>query len=153
MEHQSAVAISKEGLDLIKKWEGFRSTPYKDAVGVPTIGYGSTFYPNGKKVRLTDPSISQDKATEMLRETVKTFEDAINVAVTVPLRQNQFDALCSLAYNIGAKAFKESTLVKLLNKGDEYGAATQFVRWNKAGGKELRGLTLRRRDERDLFIR
>lgn len=145
--------ISENGLNLIKQFEGLSLKPYADAVGVPTIGYGNTYYENGGKVRLSDPSISEERATELLRHAVSHYEKAVKASVTVPLSQNQFDALVSFTYNLGAGNLQRSTLLRLLNQGNYQAAATQFVRWNRAGGRVLRGLTRRREAERDLFLK
>lgn len=140
------------GLNLIKRFEGLSLKPYADAVGVPTIGYGNTYYENGGKVRLTDPPIDEARAEALLRHTLRHYEQAVNAAVAVPLTQNQFDALVSFTYNLGAGNLQRSTLLKKLNAGDYQGAAAQFARWNRAGGRVLRGLTRRREAERRLFL-
>ena len=145
--------ISEKGLNLIKKYEGFSSKPYMCPANVPTIGYGSTYYPNGTKVKLSDDSISEDEATQILEYIAqKDFGSAVNKFVIVELTQNQFDALVSFAYNIGRTAFENSTLLKLLNRGEYEAAAEQFEKWNKSGGKVLSGLTKRRFDEQKLFL-
>lgn len=143
--------ISERGLDLIKEFEGFRAKPYRDAVGVPTIGYGNTFYTDGRKVAMTDPAIDEAQATELLKAVVKRFESAVSAAVRVPLSQGQFDALVSFAYNVGVGNLQKSTLLRLLNSGDYTGATGQFARWNRAGGQVLAGLTRRRAAEAKLF--
>ena len=94
---------------------------------------------------------TEAQAKEYMAHDLKKFESAVNTAVVVPINQNQFDALVSLAYNIGIKAFKNSTLLKKLNVGDIRGAAAQFDVWNKAGGKVMQGLVNRRAVERKLF--
>lgn len=144
--------ISEKGLNLIKEFEGLRLKPYKDAVGIPTIGYGNTYYEDGRKVSLSDPAITEERATELLKMVVKRYEDAINRYVQVPITQNQFDALVSFAYNIGNENVRKSTLMKLLNRKQYTEAADQLLRWNKAGGKTLKGLTRRRQAERTLFL-
>ena len=144
--------ISEKGLNLIKEFEGLRLKPYKDAVGIPTIGYGNTYYEDGRKVSLSDPAITEERATELLKMVVKRYEDAINRYVQVPITQNQFDALVSFAYNVGNENVRKSTLMKLLNQKQYTAAADQFLRWNKAGGKTLKGLTRRRQAERVLFL-
>lgn len=145
--------ISEKGLNLIKKYEGFSSRPYMCPANIPTIGYGSTYYPNGTKVKLSDDSISEDEATQILEYIAqKDFGSAVNKFVIVELTQNQFDALVSFAYNIGRTAFENSTLLKLLNRGEYEAAAEQFEKWNKSGGKVLSGLTKRRFDEQKLFL-
>jgi len=144
--------IGDRGLDLIRAFEGFRAEPYLDAVGVPTIGYGSTYYPDGQRVRLTDPPISEPEARRLMQATLAEFEDGISAALRVGVTQSQFDALVCWAFNIGVSAAQNSTLMKKLNSGDYFGAADQFLRWNKAGGVVLRGLSRRRAAERELFL-
>ena len=144
--------ISEKGLNLIKEFEGLRLKPYKDAVGIPTIGYGNTYYEDGRKVSLSDPAITEARATDLLKMVVKRYEDAINRYVQVPITQNQFDALVSFAYNVGNENVRKSTLMKLLNRKQYMEAADQLLRWNKAGGKTLKGLTRRRQAERTLFL-
>lgn len=144
--------ISEKGLNLIKEFEGLVLKPYKDAVGIPTIGYGNTYYEDGRKVSLSDPAITEARATDLLKMVVKRYEDAINRYVQVPITQNQFDALVSFAYNVGNENVRKSTLMKLLNQKQYTAAADQFLRWNKAGGKTLKGLTRRRQAERVLFL-
>lgn len=144
--------IGDRGLDLIRAFEGFRAEPYRDAVGVPTIGYGSTYYPDGQRVRLTDPPISEPEARRLMQATLAEFEDGISAALQVEVTQSQFDALVCWAFNVGVSAAQESTLLRRLNAGDVQGAADQFLRWNRAGGQVLRGLTRRREAERALFL-
>ena len=145
-------SISKTGIDLISSFEGIRLNAYDDGVGVWTIGIGTTVYPNGVKVKKGD-KCTLEQALEYLQHDLKSFEKTINDSVKVPLSQNQFDALVSLAYNIGSGAFKNSTLLKKLNAKDYAGAADQFLVWNKGGGKVLKGLVRRRDAERALFLK
>lgn len=119
---------------------------------MPTIGYGSTRHTDGRRVKITDHPITQAKAEAMLRCDVVRTETAVDNFVTAPLKQNQFDALVSLAYNIGLEAFKDSTLLKKLNARDYAGAADEFLRWNKAKGKVVAGLANRRERERAMFM-
>ena len=143
---------SKAGLDLIKQFESFRAAPYLCSAGVPTIGYGTTVYPNGIKVKLSDQKITQQLAETFLQHHVNVIEKDVLSLVKVPLTQNQFDALVSFSYNVGFGAFRDSTLLKLLNAGDIHGASKPFERWNKAGGKIVDGLTNRRKAEKVLFL-
>lgn len=137
--------LSQRGLDAIKEHEGLRLRAYDDGVGVLTIGYGHT-----AGVRAGD-QITAEQAEQFLREDVQIFEKTVHDAVHVSISQAQFDALVSLVFNIGAGAFRRSTLLAKLNAGDYSGAAQEFVRWNQAGGRVLAGLTRRRLAERDLF--
>ena len=134
---------------LIKRFEGYLNKPYLCPAGIPTIGFGTTAYPSGKKVLLSDPPITMTEACFFLKNDLIRFENAINKAVTVSITQHQFDSLCSFVYNVGVGAFMDSTLLKKINAG-EY-AGDELLRWNKAGGKVLAGLTERRHAEKVLF--
>ena len=138
---------------LVKLSEGFSAVPYRCPAGVPTIGYGSTRYTNGKRVTMDDAPISEATAALLVLATLVTYEDAVNRYVTVPLNQNQFDALVDFAYNAGATALRTSTLLMRLNKGDYIGAALEFGKWVYGGGKKLAGLVTRRAAEKNLFNR
>lgn len=144
--------VSPSGIDLICNFEGKRLMAYDDGVGVWTIGFGTTIYPNGIKVKKGDVC-TEAQAKAYMAYDLKKFELAVNNTVNVSLNQNQFDALVSLAYNIGANAFKNSTLVKMLNAGDIRGAANQFDVWIKAGSKRMQGLVNRRAKEKALFLK
>ena len=146
------MAVSPFGVDLICGFEGKRLTAYDDGVGVWTIGFGTTVYPNGMKVKKGD-TCTEAQAKAYMAHDLKKFETAVNNAVTVPLSQNQFDALVSLAYNIGTNAFSKSTLVKKLNANDNRAAADQFDVWVNAGGKRMQGLVNRRAKEKEVFLR
>jgi lysozyme len=144
---------SQAGLGLIKQFEGLRLKPYLCSAGVATIGYGSTMYADGRKVTLKDAAITESQAIELLANTLGKYEKAVNDYVKVPLTQNEFDALVSFTYNLGAGNLLSSTLLKKLNAGDKAGAANQFEVWNKAGGKVLQGLVTRRAAEKALFLK
>jgi GH24 family phage-related lysozyme (muramidase) len=138
--------IATAGLELIKAFESCRLKAYMPTPDdVPTIGWGHT-----KGVQMGD-TCTQEEADAWLLEDVAGFEDAVRSSVRVPITQNQFDALVSLAYNIGAGAFRSSTLLRKLNAGDHEGAARELPRWDKQAGKPLAGLTRRRAAERALF--
>lgn len=145
--------ISQKGLDLIKEFEGLRLEAYQDSVGVWTIGYGSTYWPDGTKVKKGDKLRGPAQAESLLRTTVKDFEDGVNSLVKVHLTQNQFDALVSFAFNLGLTNLKNSTLLRKLNQTDIQPVADEILRWNKAGGKVLRGLVRRREAEQELFLK
>lgn len=143
--------VSNNGLNLIKGFEGCRLAAYQDSVGVWTIGYGWTQAVDGKPVA-KGMTITQQKADDLLKQGVIQYESGVHGLVTVQLNQNQFDALVDFTYNLGVNALKGSTLLKKLNAGDYAGAANEFPKWNKAGGKELAGLTRRREAEKSLFL-
>ena len=142
---------SSNGLALIQEFEGFRARAYICPAGVLTIGYGST----GKHVT-RGQVITEAEAVELLKKDSVRFEAAVN-ALGLQLTQNQFDALVSLAFNIGVGNFAKSTLVRRLKAGDMKGAAAQFAVWNKARVKgvltALPGLTRRRAAEAALFVK
>lgn len=142
--------VSPEGVALLHHFEGFRADAYQDSVGIWTIGYGNTRYEDGTPVRKGD-RVTRERGAELFRNILKGFEQAVLDAVTVPLTQGQFDALVSFAYNVGTGALRSSTLLRVLNAGDYDAAADQFLRWNRAGGRVLPGLTRRREAERKLF--
>ena len=145
--------ISNKGLELIKEFEGFSSVAYLCPAKIPTIGYGNTFWEDGRKVRLGE-QISKTKALELLEFVAnKDFASKIYPLIKVEVNQNQFDAMVSLTYNIGVGAFSSSTLLRKVNAKDFIGASNEFLKWDKAGGKPLSGLTRRRQREKELFLR
>lgn len=144
--------ISPSGIDLIRNFESLRLNAYDDGVGVWTIGYGTTKYPNGIRVKKGD-TCTLEQAKSYMQHDLKKFEQTVNSAVNVLINQNQFDALVSLAYNIGPTAFEESTLVKRLNEKNYKAAADQFGLWVNARGKRLQGLVNRRKIEMELFLK
>lgn len=137
--------ISDAGLAIIKEFESLQLKAYLCPAQVWTIGYGHTGGVQKGQV------IDESEADAFLREDVEKFEECVSYAVP-DLTQPQFDACVSLAFNIGCNAFAQSTLVKMLKAGNVAGAADQFLRWNKGGGKVLPGLTRRRTAERELFL-
>ncbi|PCO07533.1 muraminidase [Enterobacter hormaechei] len=142
---------SDKGVALIKQFEGCKLTAYQDSVGVWTIGYGWTHPVDGKPIR-AGMTIKQETAERLLKTGLVSYESDVSRLVKVGLTQGQFDALVSFTYNLGARSLSTSTLLRKLNIGDYAGAADEFLRWNKAGGKVLNGLTRRREAERALFL-
>ena len=140
------VDLSSNALYIIKNFEGFSPTPYKDAGGW-SIGYGHFILPGE-----TFTVIDEAQGNELLKSDVAKASAAVRENVTVPLSQNQFDALVSLVYNIGAGNFAGSTLLRKLNGGDYSGAADQFPGWDRSQGRVLTVLADRRALERDLFL-
>lgn len=145
---------SQKGLNLIKEFEGFFSKPYLDPIGIPTIGYGFTYYiPSRIKVSMKDTPITKDSAEKILKEVLKGYENDVLRLVKKPLNQNQFDALVSFTYNLGATNLSKSTLLKKVNANpNDISIALEFVKWNKAGGKVFAGLTRRRKAESELYF-
>ncbi|GGE89520.1 lysozyme [Chishuiella changwenlii] len=143
----------KKGLDLIKKYEGFYSKPYRDPIGIPTIGYGATYYPNKKKVTMQDKPITEKEAFSLLVDMLRVYEDQVNRLVKKVINQNQFDALVSFTYNLGATNLSKSTLLKKINLNPNDPTIQQeFEKWINAGGKRLNGLVKRRKDEAFLYF-
>lgn len=145
--------IDKKGIDLITKWEGLKLKPYLCSANVPTIGYGSTFYENGTKVKLTDPAITKQRADELFKNTLSTYENGVNTLTRDKvLSQNQFNALVSFAYNLGISALKSSTLLKkVLRNPNDKTIANEFNKWVNAGGVKVQGLVNRRLDESKMY--
>ena len=142
---------SAAGRKAITQREDNVLTAYKDSAGILTIGVGHTSAAGAPRVT-AGMKITAAQSDEILSRDLKTFEEGVRDAVRVPLGQNEFDALVSLAFNIGVGAFSGSTLVKKLNAGDRAGAAAQFGVWVNAGGKKLQGLVNRREAERKQFL-
>lgn len=158
----SELKLSKRGINLMKRYEGFRSAPYRDMVGVNTIGYGNTYYPDRRKVQLSDKHLTEPQAAQLAMDIInldfapavnKIFKDEI---ASGKLNQNMFDALVSLAYNIGVKAISNSSVLRHIKAGNMTAAADSFLLWDKGrvNGKlqAINGLTRRRREERELFL-
>lgn len=150
------MAVNQASIRLITEFEGFVPNWYPDPAhgwAVPTVGYGHTDAAGAPLYADTkNKTFSKSEAIEMLRRDLGQYEEAVNKNVRVPLNQNQYGALVSFTYNLGAANLAKSTLVKKLNAGDYAGAAKEFQKWNKAGGKVLAGLTRRRESERQLFL-
>jgi len=139
--------LSQNGIDLIKKHEGFSEKAYLCPAKVWTIGYGSTFYHSGQRVNPTD-KITKEQAEILLRQVLEKFEKEVDIITRDDLKQGQFDALVSFAYNVGVNALKNSTLLKKVNGyADDFAIAIQFRKWVNAGGRKLQGLVNRREDE------
>lgn len=138
--------INSAGLDLVKRYEGCSLHAYLCPAGVPTIGYGWT-----RDVKL-GMTITQHQADVVLEYGLEEVaEDLEKVLKGVTVSDNAFSALCSFVYNVGIAAFSNSTMLKKLRKGDMDGAAAEFARWNKGGGRVLPGLVKRRAAEAALF--
>jgi lysozyme len=145
--------LNNKGYLFITKHEGLRLKPYLCPAKIPTIGYGNTYYLDGKRVTLLDKDITKQEAFEMFKEIANRFAKRVDTLVTSNITQNQFNALVSFVYNIGTGNFASSTLLKKVNKNpDDLTIKDEFLKWNKAGGKVLNGLTNRRNEEADLYF-
>lgn len=164
-------SVNQAGIELIKSFEGIvdgdpttvNLDPYADPIGILTIGwghaitFGERFLKNTPKdralaKRLYPQGITRAEAEELLKIDIAAHVRDIEHLITYPLTDNQFAAVASLAFNIGAKNFSKSTLLKLINQGRLIAASQQFELWKRAGGKVLRGLVRRRAAERALFL-
>lgn len=146
--------ISDNGIELIKRFEGLSLKPYLCPAKIPTIGYGNTFYKNGKKVTLNDKPITEQKAVEMLKQSLEKFEQYVDSYCIDTITQNQFDAIVSFCYNVGPANLKSSTLLKKVNANvNDETIRAEFMKWTKGGGKVLKGLVTRRTAEADLYFK
>ena len=140
------------GIELIKRFEGFSSTPYLCPADVPTIGYGNTRRIDGSRVAMDDEPISEEAGEALLAHELLSFERSVGKLITAELTQVMFDALISFTYNLGSGNLQSSTLRMKLNRGHYEGAADEFPKWRKAQGRVLQGLVRRRIAERKLFL-
>ena len=155
------MTLDNKGYLLIATFEGLRLKPYLCSAGVPTIGYGSTFYPSGRKVTMRDKPITQETAFWMLKQVANMFAKDVDSLVTSNINQNQFNALVSFAFNLGSdidadnipEGLGDSRLLRRVNANpNDPEIAREFVKWNKAGGRVLDGLSKRRLKEAELYF-
>lgn len=144
--------LNQATIDLVKEFEGLRTTAYKDSAGVWTIGYGTTARAGVGIEPVEGMEITEAEAEYYLQKGLEKFSTEITGSITQPINENEFGAFVSLAYNIGSGAFKRSTALRKFNAGDKQGAANAMLMWNKAGGRVLNGLIRRREAERALFL-
>lgn len=145
--------ISENGINLIKRFEGFSSKPYLCQAKICTIGYGATFYPNGKKVTMVDKPITEEEGVKLLAYMLEKFEQYVDSYCVDSLTQNQFDALVSFCYNVGPANLKSSTLLKKVNKNpNDPTIKDEFSKWIKASNKTSKGLINRRKAEAELYF-
>ncbi|MDE2630764.1 MAG: lysozyme [Alphaproteobacteria bacterium] len=149
-------AVFPACMPLIKKFEGFRGTPYKDSAGIPTIGYGTILYPDGTHVTMTDKPVTEDQASSFLAYQMSLKSKAIAPMLQKPASLHQAAAMLCLTYNIGTAAFQSSSVLRKFNAGDLAGAADAFLMWDKAtvDGQHvvIAGLHNRRVAERAIFL-
>lgn len=144
--------LGAKGLEMIHHFESCKLTSYRDSVGIWTIGWGNTMYENGISVKQGE-TITQARANELFAAIAARFESGVTKRVKQTLTQNQFDALVSFCYNCGFGNFDKSTLLKKVNVNpNDASIRGEFMKWNKAGGHELNGLTRRRKAEADLYF-
>lgn len=150
---------SKKIVEFITKFEGFESKPYLDIAGVPTIGYGATYYQDGRKVKMSDPPITNACALDLKEFHIEETEKVVRKYVKSNINQNQFDALVSWIYNLGEGNLKTSTLLKKINANPNAPTIrNSWVQWNKARNPKTKqlevsnGLTTRRNEEADIYF-
>ena len=144
--------ISQKGLDLIKHYEGCHYEPYRDPIGLYTVGYGHLIG-DGKSLPIEwFRRFTQEEVDELLKKDLERFERGVSRLCPNNLTQPRFDALVSFAFNVGLGNLQASTLRRKHNRSDVFGEAQEFLKWNKAGGKILRGLTRRRESESALYL-
>ena len=144
--------LNKAGIDLMHDFEGCQLEAYLCPASVPTIGYGSTYYEDGRPVKLGD-AITQERADQLFEAIAEDFAKRVRSLLKVGLNENQFSALVSFTYNVGVANLKKSTLLKKVNINPSDPTITdEFLKWNKAGGKVLAGLTRRREQEAKLYF-
>ena len=148
MDNSESVAAAEK---MAESFEGFRSDPYQDSVGVWTIGFGSTRDGHGDPVSAATPPVTQAEARVLAIRDLGAALEAVKREVKVELSDDEAAALIDFVYNLGAGNLESSTLLRKLNAGDFQGAADQFACWDRAGGQVLAGLLRRRIAERDLF--
>jgi len=146
------VKINDAGLEIIKHYEGYSSSVYRCPASRLTIGWGSTWDHNGDPIREDQPDIDEEYAEKLLLREIHHTEHAIARLVKVGMTANSYSSLTSFIYNVGSGNFQSSTLRMKLNRGNYYGAADEFPKWRRGGGRILRGLVRRRKSERDLFL-
>jgi len=142
---------SSQGRAAITQREGNKLTAYKDGGGVWTIGVGHTTAAGSPTVT-AGLRITAEQSDEILSRDLAKFEKVVEDAITAPMKQNEFDAFISLAFNIGGSAFAKSTVARKFNAGDKIGTANAFLLWNKDNGKVIKGLVTRREAERKQFL-
>lgn len=154
--------LNEEGYLIIANFEGLRLSPYLCSAGVPTIGYGSTFYPSGKKVTMKDKPITKETAMWMLKVTANMFAKDVDMLVTSNINQNQFNALVSFAFNLGSdidaddipEGLGDSTLLKKVNANpNDPTIAKEFMKWINSNGKPNNGLKKRRAEEVKIYFK
>jgi lysozyme len=145
--------VSKECLKMLAHHEGVRQKPYKCPAGLWTVGVGHLIGDGKSLPDSWNKTFTLDEVYDILAKDVTRFERGVNKYITVPLRQNEFDALVSFSFNLGLGVLQRSTLRQALNRGDKETAIQSLLKYNKAGGKVLKGLDTRRKDEAALFRR
>ena len=144
--------ISNEGINLIKRFEGVRNRPYRDCVGLWTVGVGHLIGDGKSLPESWNRTFTEEEINALLIRDLSRFERGIGMYIKVPLRQSEFDALCSFAFNLGLGTLQRSTLRQKINRNDKEGAAKEILKYCRAGGKIVKGLQRRREAEYQMFL-
>jgi lysozyme len=153
--------LNAKGRKFLQAREGFSATPYLCSAGKPTIGFGNTFYPDGRKVTMRDKPITRAYAERIFDAVTAKFEKEVNSLLTTPIGPNQYSAILSFAYNVGTdidvdkipEGLGDSTLLKLINANpNDKKIAKEFAKWNKSNGRVINGLISRRQLEAELYF-
>jgi lysozyme len=156
------MALPSEALDLVKRFEGYlrqlndgtgRVAPYLCPARVPTIGWGTTYYPGGRKVTMADPPIDRERATECLAHELQANERDVDRLTTARLHPLSRGAVVSFVYNCGSGAYRGSSLRKAINEQRWEDVPREFAKWRMGGGRILPGLVRRRADEAAMFMK
>lgn len=142
---------SKKCLEMLAHHEGVRTKPYRDCVGLWTVGVGHLIGDGKTLPPEWNKTFTLEEVYAILAKDVERFERAVSRLITHPLTQNEYDALISFVFNLGAGCLQRSSLRQKLNRGDKEGAIESWLKYNKAGGKIIKGLDTRRKDEVALF--
>lgn len=146
--------LDLNGYNLICEFEGLKLKPYLCSARIPTIGFGNTYYPNGKRVTLLDDAITKEYAFEIFKTIADKFAKRVDDMVTSEITQNQFNALVSFAYNVGTGAFATSTLLKKVNSNpNDVTIKNEFLKWVRANKKVIQGLVNRRNKEALIYFK
>ena len=144
--------LSVEGLNLIKRFEGVRNRPYRCSAGLWTIGVGHLIGDGKSLPESWDRTFTEEEINALLVRDLSRFERGVGMYIKVPLRQHEYDALCSFAFNLGLGTLQRSTLRQKINRNDKEGAAKEILKYCRAGGKIIKGLQKRREAEYQMFL-
>ena len=144
--------LSVEGLNLIKRFEGVRNRPYRCSAGLWTVGVGHLIGDGKSLPESWDRTFTEEEINALLVRDLSRFERGVGMYIKVPLRQHEYDALCSFAFNLGLGTLQRSTLRQKINRNDKEGAAKEILKYCRAGGKIIKGLQRRREAEYQMFL-
>ena len=145
--------VSSRAIEMLKHHEGVRCKPYRDCVGLWTVGVGHLIGDGKSLPDEWNKTFTMEEVDALLRKDLGRFERGVQKFCPVPLKQGEFDALVSFSFNLGLGVLQRSTLRQKILRGDKTGASEEILKYNKAGGKIVKGLVTRRNDEYQLFLR